>query len=47
MSAIDAISAERRDDGMPLFDGFCCWSRDAVEETRDWVSHAPKTRVRP
>jgi rhodanese-related sulfurtransferase len=32
--------------GMPLYDAFYRWCRDAVDETHDWVSHTPKTRVR-
>lgn len=28
--------------GMLLYDAFYRWCRDAVEETHDWVSHAPK-----
>lgn len=28
--------------GMLLYDAFYRWCRDAVDETHDWVSHAPK-----
>jgi rhodanese-related sulfurtransferase len=28
--------------GMPVYDAFYRWCRDAVEETHNWVSHAPK-----
>ena len=32
--------------GMPLYDAFYRWCRDAVEETHDWISHRPKVKVR-
>ena len=32
--------------GMPLYDAFYRWCRDAVDETHDWVSHRPGARVR-
>lgn len=32
------------DAGMLLYDAFFRWSRDAVDETHDWVSHQPKRR---
>jgi hypothetical protein len=31
---------------MLLYDAFFRWCRDAVDETHDWVSHAPKGTVR-
>jgi rhodanese-related sulfurtransferase len=30
--------------GLTLYDAFYRWCRDAVEETHDWVSHAPRKR---
>ena len=30
-------------DGMVLYDAFYRWCRDAVDETHDWVSHAPRS----
>ena len=32
--------------GMPIYDAFYRWCRDAVDETHDWVSHRPRARVR-
>jgi hypothetical protein len=31
---------------MGLYDAFYRWSRDAVDETHDWVSHQPRVRVK-
>ncbi len=31
--------------GMLLYDALYRWCRDAVDETHDWVSHQPRTRV--
>ena len=32
------------DAGMLLYDSFYRWCRDAVDETHDWVSHAPRRK---
>jgi hypothetical protein len=32
--------------GMVLYDALYRWCRDATDETHDWVSHAPRSRVR-
>jgi rhodanese-related sulfurtransferase len=32
--------------GMPLYDAFYRWCRDAVDETHDWVSHKPRARAK-
>jgi rhodanese-related sulfurtransferase len=32
--------------GLPIYDALYRWCRDAVEETHDWVSHAPRARVK-
>jgi rhodanese-related sulfurtransferase len=31
--------------GMAVYDAFYRWCRDAVDETHDWVSHTPRSRV--
>ena len=35
---------EQLEAGMPLYDAFYRWCRDAVDETHDWVSHTPRKR---
>ena len=37
---------EQLEAGMLVYDAFYRWCRDAVDETHDWVSHAPKSRRR-
>ena len=37
---------EQLEAGMPVYDAFYRWCRDAVDETHDWVSHTPKARVK-
>ena len=32
--------------GMCLYDAFFRWCRDAVDETHDWVSHQPRSKVK-
>jgi len=32
--------------GMPIYDAFYRWCRDAVDETHDWVSHTPRPKAR-
>jgi rhodanese-related sulfurtransferase len=46
LSRIHADDLEQLEAGMPVYDAFYRWCRDAVDETHDWVSHATKTRVR-
>ena len=38
---------EQLEAGMPLYDAFYRWCRDAVEETHDWVSHKPRQASQP
>jgi hypothetical protein len=33
---------EQLEAGMPIYDAFYRWCRDAVDETHDWISHKPK-----
>ena len=35
---------EQLEAGMPIYDAFYRWCRDAVDETHDWVSHQPRAR---
>jgi len=37
---------EQLEAGMLVYDALYRWCRDAVDETHDWVSHQPKSRVR-
>lgn len=37
---------EQLEAGLVLYDALYRWCRDAVDETHDWVSHAPRSRVR-
>ena len=46
LSRMHADDMEQLEAGMPVYDAFYRWCRDAVEETHDWVSHTPKTRVK-
>ena len=46
LSRIYADDLEQLEAGMPLYDAFYRWCRDAVDETHDWVSHTPKSKVR-
>jgi rhodanese-related sulfurtransferase len=36
---------EQLDAGMVVYDALYRWCRDAVNETHDWVSHTPRTKV--
>lgn len=47
LSRIFADDLEQLEAGMLVYDAFYRWCRDAVDETHDWVSHAPKPRRRP
>jgi rhodanese-related sulfurtransferase len=42
LSRMYADDLEQLEAGMPIYDAFYRWCRDAVEETHDWVSHKPK-----
>lgn len=44
LSRMYADDLEQLEAGMPLYDAFYRWCRDAVDETHDWVSHTPKKR---
>jgi rhodanese-related sulfurtransferase len=46
LSRMFADDLEQLEAGMMLYDAFYRWCRDAVDETHDWVSHAPRRRVR-
>ena len=41
LSRMYADDLEQLEAGMPLYDAFYRWCRDAVDETHDWVSHTP------
>ena len=45
LSRMYADDHEQLEAGMPLYDAFYRWCRDAVDETHDWVSHQPKQKV--
>ena len=42
LSRLHADDHCQLDAGMPLYDAFFRWCRDAVNETHDWVSHQPR-----
>jgi rhodanese-related sulfurtransferase len=46
LSRMHADDHAQLEAGMPIYDAFYRWCRDAVDETHDWVSHSPKPRVR-
>jgi len=46
LSRMYADDLEQLAAGLPLYDALYRWCRDAVDETHDWVSHRPKTRVK-
>ena len=46
LSRMYADDLEQLEAGMPLYDAFYRWCRDAVDETHDWISHTPKARVK-
>jgi hypothetical protein len=46
LSRMYADDLEQLEAGMPVYDAFYRWCRDAVDETHDWVSHTPKARVK-
>jgi rhodanese-related sulfurtransferase len=46
LSRMYADDLEQLEAGMGFYDAFYRWTRDATDETHDWVSHAPKPRKR-
>lgn len=44
LSRMFADDLQQLDAGMTLYDALYRWCRDAVDETHDWVSHAPKRK---
>lgn len=42
LSRMYSDDLEQLEAGMLLYDAFYRWCRDAVDETHDWVSHAPR-----
>jgi rhodanese-related sulfurtransferase len=42
LSRMYSDDLEQLEAGMIIYDAFYRWCRDAVDETHDWVSHAPK-----
>jgi len=46
LSRIHGDDLEQLEAGLPIYDAFYRWCRDATDETHDWVSHTPRARVR-
>ena len=46
LSRMYSDDLEQLDAGMVLYDALYRWCRDATDETHDWVSHTPRSRVR-
>jgi rhodanese-related sulfurtransferase len=44
LSRMFADDLEQLEAGMTLYDAMYRWCRDAIDETHDWVSHAPKRK---
>jgi rhodanese-related sulfurtransferase len=44
LSRLYSDDHEQLEAGLGLYDAFYRWCRDAVDETHDWVSHAPRKR---
>ena len=44
LSRMFSDDLEQLEAGMILYDSFYRWCRDAVDETHDWVSHAPRRK---
>ena len=42
LSRMHSDDLAQLENGMILYDAFYRWCRDAVDETHDWVSHAPR-----
>lgn len=47
LSRMYSDDLEQLEAGMPIYDAFYRWCRDAVDETHDWVSHKPKQTRQP
>ena len=47
LSRMYSEDLEQLEAGMIIYDAFYRWCRDAVDETHDWVSHAPKRSREP
>lgn len=47
LSRMYADDHEQLEAGMPIYDAFYRWCRDAVDETHDWVSHKPRQVRQP
>ncbi|HUE79820.1 MAG TPA: sulfurtransferase/chromate resistance protein [Sphingomicrobium sp.] len=47
LSRMHSDDLEQLAAGMAVYDALYRWCRDAVDETHDWVSHAPKRRKQP
>ena len=45
LSRMHADDLEQLEAGMPIYDAFYRWCRDAVDETHDWGSHTPRARA--
>jgi rhodanese-related sulfurtransferase len=46
LSRIYSDDLEQLEAGMLVYDAFYRWCRDAVDETHDWVSHRPRSKVK-
>ena len=46
LSRMYADDLEQLEAGMLVYDALYRWCRDAVDETHDWVSHTPRSKVR-
>ena len=46
LSRVYSDDLEQLEAGMLVYDALYRWCRDAVDETHDWVSHAPKSKAR-
>ena len=42
LSRMHVSDLAQLDNGMPIYDAFYRWARDATEERHDWEAHAPK-----
>jgi hypothetical protein len=47
LSRMYSDDLEQLEAGMPIYDAFYRWCRDAVDETHDWVSHKPRRAREP
>ena len=47
LSRAHSDDGEQIEAGMIVYDALYRWCRDAVDETHDWASHAPRSKVRP